>query len=291
MQRRQCYDSGMRPSATLKGSLRSVRIVTAFVVIAMALVARGAYAAEPPLLAKARALYNAADYDGAIAAAVQARTQPGSADAAALVEARAHLERYRQTADSADLGAARDALSAIHSSALMPRDQLDFLVGLGQSLYFGELFGPAAELFDTAIERGAFLPARDRMMLLDWWATALDREAQASDPERRARLYERMAARMGEELRRDPGSAPANYWRAVAARGVGDIDAAWDAAVAAWVRAPLDSETSVWLRSDIDHLVTQAIIPERARTRPARERADATEAFRSQWESVKQQWK
>ena len=266
-------------------------MVTAIVVIAMALVAPCAYAAEPPVLAKARALYNAADYDGAIAAAVQARTQPGSADAAALVEARAHLERYRQTADSADLGAARDALSAIHSSALLPRDQLDFLVGLGQSLYFGELFGPAAELFDTAIERGAFLPARDRMMLLDWWATALDREAQASEPDRRARLYERMAARMGEELRRDPGSAPANYWRAVAARGVGDIDAAWDAAVAAWVRAPLDSETSVWLRSDIDHLVTQAIIPERARTRPARDQADATEALRSQWETVKQQWK
>jgi hypothetical protein len=281
----------MRPSANPTGSRRIVRIVTAAIVIAIALVAQSAYAAEPPALAKARALYNAADYDGAIAAAVQARTQPGTADAAALVEARAHLERYRQSADSADLGAARDALSAIHSSALMPRDQLDFLVGLGQSLYFGELFGSAAELFDTALERGAFLPARDRMMLLDWWATALDREAQASAPDRRMRLYEEMTARMGEELRRDPGSAPANYWRAVAARGVGDIDAAWDAAVAAWVRAPLDSATSVWLRSDIDHLVTQAIIPERARTRPAREQVDATETFRSQWESVKQQWK
>ncbi len=281
----------MRPSANPKGSLRIVRIATAIVVIAMSLVARSADAAEPPVLAKARALYNAADYDGAIAAAVQARTQSGAADAAALVEARALLERYRQSADSADLNAARDALSTIHPSTLMPRDQLDFLVGLGQSLYFGELFGPAAELFDTVLERGAFLPARDRMMLLDWWATALDREAQASAPDRRTRLYEQMAARMGGELRRDPGSAPANYWRAVAARGVGDIDAAWDAAVAAWVRAPLDSGTSVGLRSDIDHLVTQAIIPERARTRPVREQADATEAFRSQWESVKQQWK
>lgn len=281
----------MPPSASPTGSRRLVPIVTAAIVIALALVARGAYAAEPPALVEARALYNAADYDGAIAAAVQARTQPGAADAAALVEARARLERYRQSAESADLSAAREALTAIHPSALTPRDQLDLLVGLGQSLYFGELFGPASELFDTALERGAFLPARDRMMLLDWWATALDREAQASAPDRRTRLYEQMAARMGQELRRDPGSAPANYWRAVAARGVGDIDAAWDAAVAAWVRAPLDSATSVWLRSDIDHLVTQAIIPERARTRPAREQADATEAFRSQWESVKQQWK
>ncbi len=283
----------MRPSADRKGSRGIAWIVTAFIVIAMALVARGAFAAEPPALAKARALYNAADYDGAIAAAAQARTQPGAADAAdaaALVEARAHLERYRQTADPGDLNAAREALSAIQPTALMPRDQLDFLVGLGQSLYLGELFGPAAELFDTALERGAFLPARDRTMLLDWWATALDREAQASAPDRRARIYEHMAARMGEELRRDPGSAPANYWRAVAARGVGDIDGAWDAAVAAWLRATLGSATSAALRSDIDHLVTQAIIPERARTRPTREQADATEAFRAQWELIKSQW-
>ena len=279
----------MRPSANPQGSRGIVRIVTA-IVIAMALASAPASAAEPPTLAKARAQYNAADYDGAIAAAAQARTQPGAADAAALVEARAHLERYRQTADPADLSAAREALSAIHPAALMPRDQLDFLVGLGQSLYLGELFGPAAELFDTALERGAFLPERDRTMLLDWWATALDREAQASPLDRRARLYEHMAARMEEELRRDPGSAPANYWRAVAARGVGDIDGAWDAAVAAWLRATLGSATSAALRSDIDRLVTQAIIPERARTRPAREQADATEAFRAQWELIKSQW-
>ena len=67
---------------------------------------------------------------------------------------------------------------------------------------------------------------------LDWWATALDREAQAGTPERRLRLAAQMAARMEEELRRDPGSAPANYWLAVAARAAGDLDAAWDAAVA-----------------------------------------------------------
>ena len=281
----------MRRSANLRGSRRPVPIVTAAVAIAIALVSGAASAAEPPALAKARALYNAADYDGAIAAAAQARTQPGAADAAGLVEARSHLERYRRAPDSADLAAAREALSAIRPSVLSPRDQVDFLVGLGQSLYLGELFGAAAELFDTAIERGVLLAARDRLMLVDWWATALDREAHASAPERRARLYERMAARMEEELRRDPGSAPANYWLAVAARGAGDLDAAWDAAVAAWVRATLDPATSSALRSDIDRLVTTALIPERARARPAREQADAADALRAQWELVKQQWK
>jgi hypothetical protein len=264
-------------------------------VVAIALVPGSLSAAEPPPLAKARALYNAADYDGAIDAAAQARTKPGTADAAALVEARAHLERYRRTPDPADLAAAREALSAVHPSVLPPRDQVDFIVGLGQSLYLGDQFGAAADLFDTAIERGALLDTHDRLMLLDWWATALDREAQASAPDRRPRLYEQMRIRMEDELRRDAGSGPANYWLAVAARGVGDLDAAWDASIAAWVRATLGPATgpasSSALRSDIDRLVTQALIPERAHLRPAREQADATETLLAQWVLVKQQWK
>jgi len=258
---------------------------------AMVLLAGGVRAAETPALAKARMLYNAGDYDGAIAAASMARGQAGAGDAAALVEARARLERYRRGGDTADLGAAREALAVVRLTVLHPRDQVDFIVGLGQSLYLSDLFGPAAELFDTALERAAALPARDRLLLLDWWATALDREAQSSTPDRRARLAAEIAARMQDELRRDPTNAPANYWLAVAARGSGDLEAAWDDAVAAWVRATLDPMSAQALRSDIDRLVTEALIPERAHARPAREQADATEAMRSQWESIKMQWK
>jgi hypothetical protein len=127
-------------------------------------------------------------------------------------------------------------------------------------------------------------------MLLDWWATAIDREMQAATGERRTRLAGEIAARMEEELRRDPGSVPGNYWLAVAARGSGDVQAAWDAAVAAWVRATLGPSTSQ-LRSDIDRLVTEALIPERARSRPAREQVDATDALRAEWESIKQTWR
>ena len=263
----------------------------AVAIVAVLLASPGAYAAEPPPLARARALYNAMDYDGAIAAAAVARTQPAGADAAALVDARAHLERYRRGArDPADLAAARDALKVIRAAMLSPRDQVDFLVGLGQSLYFADLYGPAADLFDTALERGALPGDHDRVLLLDWWATALDREAQVAPPERRARLHARIMERMDVELRRDPGSAPANYWRAVAARGSGDLDTAWDAAVAAWVRAALAPD-STQLRSDIDRLVTEAIIPERARSRQGRETADAAESMRSQWSVIKEQWK
>src|SRR4029079_11031527 len=151
-------------------------------VLAMAalLAAHVADAAEPAALTRARTLYNAADYDGAIAAAALARMQVPGADAAALVEARARLERSRRNADPDDLIAARDALSAIRAPMLTGRDQVDFLVGLGQSLYLTDLFGAAAELFDTALERSGLLPDRDRMMLLDWWATAVDREAQVA---------------------------------------------------------------------------------------------------------------
>lgn len=262
----------------------------AVTILAVMLAGTAAEAAEPSALTRARVLYNLADYDGAIEAAAMARMQPAAADAAALVEARAHLERYRRGSDVSDLDKARDALNAVRAAALSPRDQVDLLVGLGQSLYLSEMFGSAAELFDTALERGALLPERDRLMLLDWWATALDREAQGAPPERRGRLAAQIGSRMEDELRRDPGSTPANYWHAVAARAAGDLETAWDAAVAAWVRATLSSTPSQ-LRSDIDRLVTEALIPERARSRPAREQADAVESLRTEWNLVKEQWK
>jgi len=226
-----------------------------------------------------------------IVLAVAALLAAQVADAAEpLVEARARLERYRRNADSEDLMAARDALNTIRASMLMGRDQVDFLVGLGQSLYLTDFFGAAADLFDTALERSAPLPDRDRMLLLDWWATAVDREAQVAPPERRSRLAAQITDRMVDELRRDPGSAPANYWLAVAARAAGDLDAAWDAAVAAWVRATLGPATEQ-LRADIDRLVMQAVIPERARAHRARDQVDSTDVMRAQWESVKQQWR
>ena len=96
---------------------------------------------------------------------------------------------------------------------------------------------------------------------------------------------------MEAELREDPASPVANYWLAVAARGIGDVDRAWDAAVAAWVRSTLRPETAESLRVDLDRLVTQALIPERARTRPAREQTDTLAVLRAEWDLVKQQWK
>src|SRR4051812_46094552 len=103
--------------------------------------AGAAEAAEEPALVRARILYNSANYEGAIDAAAVARRQPQSADAASLVIARAHLERYRQRADPADLSEAREALTGVRPTTLSARDQVDLLIGLGQSLYLGEVYG------------------------------------------------------------------------------------------------------------------------------------------------------
>lgn len=262
------------------------------IVIVLMAVLLGAHAglADAQALARARTLYNAADYDGAIAAAALAREQTSPPDTATLVLGRAHLERYRLGSSLSDLVAAREALHAVRLNVLSPRDQVDLLIGLGQSLFLGGTYGASLELFDTALARGALLEPIDRRQLLDWWATALDRDAQAQPAERRAVLFERMLTRMENELRESPGNGPPNYWMAVAARGAGDLERAWSAAIAGWVRASLTPESAGSLRPDLDRLVTDVLIPERARAQSAREPQEAAAAFREEWNLVKQQW-
>ena len=249
-----------------------------------------AAAAEPPTLVKARALYNAANYDGAIEAAQAVRANPQWTDAATLVMARSYIERHRLSEQAEDLAAAREALGGIRVGALTPRDQVDFYIGTAQTLYASGLYGAAAELFDTALGRAVTLSAGDRASLVDWWATAVDREAQSLPAERRRAVFERLAVRMQDELTRDPSSPSPNYWLAAAARGIGDPDWAWDLAVAAWVRTA-QAPFAASVRVDLDKLVTEALIPERARTRPAREQQATAAALRVEWELVKQQWK
>ena len=186
---------------------------------------------------------------------------------------------------------ARAALAMVHAAALAPRDQLDLLIGLGQALYFGGSYGAAAELFDTALSRGTVLTGGDRLRLLDWWATAIDRNAQALAVDRRSTILQRALSRMEDELRQDPGNPVANYWLAAGSRDIGDLDRAWYAAVAAWVRAPLRPATAVALRTDIDRFVAEALIPDRARRRPARDQASAADELRAEWSSVKADWK
>ncbi len=139
----------------------------------------------------ARQLYNQGRYDQAIVAAARLRALPSAADAANLVLGRAHLERYRKTADRAEFVAGREALRDIRPSQLGPRDRLDYLIGLGESLYLDEAYGPASELFSSALDRGGEMGPAAFDRLFDWWATSLDRQAQSGDLDERDALYAR----------------------------------------------------------------------------------------------------
>jgi hypothetical protein len=239
-------------------------------------------------LARARTAYNGGQYDAAIAAAIEARKSPALASAASLVLARAYLERYRTSANSSDLASAREALGAIRAGDLDARSRLELVIGLGQSLYLDDEFGPAAELFGSALETRAVLEPSARERLLDWWATAMDRLAQVRDSSDRDPIYRRMASRMEGALGDDPMSPAASYWLVAGARGAGDLDRAWDAAIAAWVRAPCAPDGGDALRSDLDRLVVQALIPERARARAGTgDAAPEAARLRDEWEGIK----
>ena len=247
-------------------------------------------AAESPALVAARTAYNAADFDAAIAAATEARQQAQWANAASLVLARAHLERFRRTADAADLEAAHAALLSVQALELSPRDQVDLLVGLGQYMFLRDGFGGAAELFDSALAQSYLLSAQDRLLLLDWWANAIDRSAQARPADRRGSVYERLVARMDDEVRRDPGSPVANYWLPVAARGAGNVERAWEAAIAGWVRTRLAPGSAAMVRADLDRFVMQVLIPERVRMRGGRNPQEAATALEAEWQAHKDMW-
>jgi hypothetical protein len=76
----------------------------------------------------------------------------------------------------------------------------------------------------------------------------------------------------------------------VAAHGVGDLDRAWDVAIAAWVKTSQASPRAAELRTDLDRYVNQVLIPERAKRTPPAEEAARANLLRAEWEALKQQW-
>jgi hypothetical protein len=261
------------------------------VLTAPAAAQQGAAVVADPL-APARTHYNEGRFEDAIQAAQAVEATVGSP--ATLIIGRAGLERFRTTADQAQLAAARTALSQVDSLQLSPRDRLDLVVGLGEALFFDEHYHAAADLFESILEDVAALGPGPRDQLLDWWATAVDRHVRGLAPDKRAEAFDRLVTRMEDELRRDPTSAAAAYWVAAASFARGNVDRAWDAAVAGWVRGILSVDRGMTLRPDLDRLVRDAIIPERLRRLQAAAsngEAQATEAsMLAEWTLVKEQW-
>ena len=270
---------------------RALVVLTVVLAAALGPQVRHAEAArKPDPLLAARQFYNLAQYDQAIEAARQAALRPGAAASARLIMGRSRLERYRKGTVPRDLEDARGDFRAVDPSLLDGRERLELQVGLGELLYFEERFGAAAELLAPVIEQTASQAPDARARALDWWATAVDRQAQALPVSDRAPVYMRLVSRMEDELRRDPASAAAGYWIAAAARAAGDLDRAWSAAMAGWVRATFARDRGLSLRTDLDKLVTEGIIPDRAAKAAAPQRRQVTAALTTEWESFKKNW-
>lgn len=260
-------------------------------VIALALVLVTASAAGPrDVLSRARQLYNGARYGEAIAAATEAAKTPALQSAAHLVAARAYLERFRADGDEDDKGRAREALKDVRVGVLSDEDRVELTIALGVSLYFDGQAGAAAEQFELALARVDRKASVRRERLLDWWASSLDRQAQSAAEAAARTLQTRIVRRMEEELRADAGATVASYWLAAAARGSGDIERAWDAAIAGWVRISQVGQRGAPARGELDALVTRAIIPDRARTVSPASPEAAAATMRTQWDSLKRAW-
>ncbi len=241
----------------------------------------------------ARELYNAGQIDAAIEQAEAALEETRTADAA-LVLARARLDRYRRFEILSDLTAARRLLDDIDASLLAPREVVDWEIGVATSLFFDDRPGLASVVFERLLNE-PLLAGRERERVLDWWATALDRVGRVLTQADRSRTYGLMRSRLDDELDNGAKSAPASYWSVVAAWGAGDPERAWDLAVASWVGAPLAGTDRDRLRTDIDRLVLQGVIPDMAVLRTG-EPADQVITVRTmatlaaEWEDLKAFW-
>ena len=264
---------------------------TAALSVALVLASALSATAQRADLAKARSLYNNRQFDDAIVAAAAAQKTPATADAATVVLARAHLERYRERANPDDLSTARVALGTVRVSNLDTRDNVDFLMALGEALFFEDDYGAAATLFESGIDHAIAQGTETGESMLEWWGSAVERHADGLERRDRIEVFKRLRDRMSRELARNPGSAAAAYFLVVAARGSGEPLEAWNAAIAGWVRARLAGARSATLRADLDKLVLEGIIPDRVQMVTADKRSQAEADLRAEWAVVKERWK
>ncbi len=266
-----------------------MRAVFTAAILLLSLCIGSAVAADP--LSEARRLYNQALYEQAEKLARDVAAMPGRADAAHVVIGRIRLERFRQSANPQDLAQAREALRMVDATVLDSVERVELTIGLAEALYLEQRFGAAAELFESVRQRSSLLGPAAHERVIDWWATALDRSVQGRSADERTAVYTRILDRMEEEIAEHPGSTTAGYWTAAAARYIGDIERAWSAALAGWLRASLADDRGAALRADLDRLVTQALIPERAAKLAQRgDMKETMNAMTAEWEAFKKTW-
>ena len=172
----------------------------------LALVRLAASAADDPL-ARARLLYNQRQFE----AAVQ-RRRAGAADAGARRRGGSRSPRAPISSGSARARRptistnARDRLRRLDPQRFAPRERAEYIVGLGETLFFDGAFGAAATVFDSVLRQPRLLTGDARERVLDWWASALDRDARPRPEIERQGVYQR-----------DPRRAWTTSWRRIPA--------------------------------------------------------------------------
>src|SRR5262245_5553969 len=257
-------------------------------IFALAVAVTPLHAADP--LSDARRLYNLGQYDAAEQAARDATRTPAQADGARVVLGRIQLERYRRTPAAADLSGAIATFRAVDARRLDTRERIELAIGLAEALYLEDRFGAAAVLFESVLDDSEALGPLAHERVLDWWANSADRQAQTRPVGDRAEIYRRVSERMAEEIAKDAGSIPAGYWLAASARGSGDPERALDEATAAWVRAVLGRDGGAALRADLERLVVDGILPDRAARLNVRDHNQALAGMVGEWEAFKSGW-
>lgn len=246
-------------------------------------------------LERARMLYNSGHFAESIAAATSAKSRPAAGPSATLIIARSRLERFRTLGDPKELAAARAELVSLNPRTLAPQEAIEWQIGVGTALYLENQVGPATEMFTSVLPaaRGRLTPVEFEK-LLEWWGTTLARLAESLTGDARRHAYERLRADARLEMERNPLSRPATYWTVVALRGAGDLDGAWAAAAAGWIRSGGQPEGRQ-LRTDLDRFVAQTLIPERAQARTG-QRLDAratvaeSTAMTEEWRALAARW-
>ena len=270
------------------------RVIACVLVWAAALVCPDAAVAQSDL-ERARMLYNSGRFEEAIAAATTAASKPAAIPSATLIVARSRLERFRALGDPKELAVARAELVSLSPRSLAPQEAIEWQIGIGTALFLDDQAGPAAEVFTSVlpVARGRLTPAEFEKVL-EWWGTALGRLAEGLTGEARKQAYERFRAAVKVETDRNPLSRAAAYWTVVAMRGCGELDTAWNAAIAGWILSGAEPD-GAQLRTDLDRFVVQTLIPERAQARTGQRLEATTTAFEvtsmtEEWRALASRW-
>jgi len=242
-------------------------------------------------LAKARTFYNQRQFDAAIEAAAIAQKIPSTADAVPLKRERTPGRPALLIGRTLASEAARERLRRLDPLRFSPTERAEFIVGLGEALFFDDDYGAAATLFESGIEAAVREGPQTAESMLEWWGSAMERHADALEKEPRVAAFGRLRDRMAREQSKNPGSAAAAYWFVVGTRGAGEPIEAWEAAIAGWVRARLAGPYSAKLRADLDKLVLEGIIPDRVRASAPDRRTQIESDLKAEWAVVKERWK